>query len=148
MNTRGILVMIFAAVSAAIPAQDKPRALTARAAIDAGNQAWIDGMQAGDIKRISATYAEAAIDCDPTGECIKGRGQIERHMTRQLAIFGRPRSAMVNSWGLTEHGSLAYEWGQAEATSQSGKTLREKYLTVWQRQSDGTWKIFRNLVLP
>ena len=121
---------------------------SARAAVDAGNQAWIDGVKTQDVKHIMATYAEGAVDCGPTGECIRGRLQIERHMTTQLASLGRARSAAVKSWGSTEQGSFIYEWGQAEATFDSGKKLVEKYLTVWQRQPDGAWKIFRNMVIP
>jgi len=41
-----------------------------------------------------------------------------------------------------------YEWGRAEATFDGGKSLVDKYLTVWQNQADGSWKIFRNLVIP
>src|ERR1700749_2850275 len=72
---------------------------SARAAIDAGNQAWIDGIKAGDIQRIAATYTEDAVDCGPTGECIRGRLPIERHMTSQLESLGRARSASVKTWG-------------------------------------------------
>ena len=120
----------------------------ARNAIDAGNQAWIDGVKAGDVKRITATYTEEAVNCGPTGECIRGRLQIERQMTTQLASLGRARSAAVKTWGLTEQGSFVYEWGQAESTFDGGKRLVERYLTAWQRQPDGTWKIFRNMVIP
>jgi len=50
--------------------------------------------------------------------------------------------------GSSQQGSFVYEWGQAEATFGDGKTLVEKYLTAWQRQPDGSWKIFRNMVIP
>ena len=122
--------------------------VSARASVDAGNQAWIDGVKTQDVKHIIATYAEDAVDCGPTGDCIRGRLQIERHMTTQLASLGRARSAAVKTWGSTEQGSFIYEWGQAEATFDGGKKLVEKYLTVWQRQPDGAWKIFRNMVIP
>jgi ketosteroid isomerase-like protein len=122
--------------------------VSARASVDAGNQAWIDGVKTQDVKHIIATYAEDAVDCGPTGECIRGRLQIERQMTTQLASLGRARSAAVKTWGSTEQGSFIYEWGQAEATFDSGKKLVEKYLTVWQKQPDGAWKIFRNMVIP
>ena len=121
---------------------------SARAGIDAGNQAWIDGVKNGDVALIIATYAENAVDCDATGECIRGRTEIERHMRAQLANFGQARSATVKTWGSSQQGSFAYEWGQAEATFMSGKHLVERYLTVWQKQPDGSWKIFRNLVIP
>jgi len=122
--------------------------VSARASVDAGNQAWIDGVKTQDVKHIIATYAEDAVDCGPTGECIRGRLQIERHMTTQLASLGRASSAAVKTWGSTEQGSFVYEWGQAEATFDSGRKLVEKYLTVWQKQPDGSWKIFRNMVIP
>jgi ketosteroid isomerase-like protein len=122
--------------------------VSARASVDAGNQAWIDGVKTQDVQHIMATYAEYAVDCGPTGECIRGRLQIERQMTTQLASLGRARSAMVKTWGSTEQGSFIYEWGHAEATFSSGKKLVEKYLTAWQKQPDGTWKIFRNMVIP
>ncbi|MGO9434103.1 MAG: YybH family protein [Terracidiphilus sp.] len=121
---------------------------SARAAIDAGNQAWIDGIKAGDVKRIAATYTVDAVDCGRTGDCFRGRIQIERHMTTQLESLGRARSAAVKTWGSTEQGSFVYEWGEAEATFGGGKRLVDRYLTAWQQQPDGTWKIFRNMVLP
>jgi len=148
MNTWMFFVFAFAMFSAVVSAQSKTELFSAKEAIDAGNQAWIDGMKAGDIRRIGATYAEDAVDCDPTGNCIEGRSRIERRIAGELASLGRARSAAVKSWGMTEHGSFVYEWGQAEAGFADGKSLVEKYLTVWQRQPDGTWKIFRNLVLP
>jgi hypothetical protein len=79
--------------SAAITAQRGKAPGSARAGIDAGNQAWIDGVKTGDITLITATYAEDAVDCGPTGECIRGRLQIERHMRTQLTSLGRARSA-------------------------------------------------------
>jgi ketosteroid isomerase-like protein len=135
-------------VSAATLMSGQAPTASARSAIDAGNQAWIDGVKAGDIKQIAATYTEDAVDCGRTGECIQGRVRIERHMTTQLESLGRARSAAVKSQGSTEQGSFVYEWGQAEATYRGGKRLVEKYLTAWQEQPDGTWKIFRNMVIP
>ena len=119
-----------------------------RNAINAGNQAWIDGIKAGDVKRIAATYAEDAVDCQTTGECSRGRVQIEQQISTHLGSLGRARSATVKTWGSTEQGSFVYEWGQAEATFEGGRKLVERYLTAWHKQPDGTWKIFRNMVIP
>ncbi|KAA6465121.1 DUF4440 domain-containing protein [Acidobacteria bacterium AB60] len=145
--TRRILTPAAIALLAATAAA-RPPADAARRGIDAGNQAWIDGIKAGDIRPILATYAEDAVDCSAAGECTQGIQAIERAMTAQLAALGRARSARVTTWGYSEHGNFAYEWGQAEASLENGKTLVEPYLTVWQRQPNGTWKIFRNLVIP
>jgi ketosteroid isomerase-like protein len=141
-------IALGALVSAANPGHGGTQSKSAQAGIDSGNQAWIDGVKTGDVARIIATYAENAVDCGPGGECTTGRVQIERRITAQLAELGRAHTASVESWGSTDQGNFAYEWGQAEATFDSGKNLVEKYLTVWQRQPDGSWKIFRNMVIP
>jgi ketosteroid isomerase-like protein len=122
--------------------------VSARLGIEAGNKAWIDGVKAGDIGLITATYEEGAVDCGPTGDCFRGRLEIERHMRTQLTALGRARSASVKTWGSSQQGNFVYEWGQAEATFDGGKKLVDKYLTAWHKQADGSWKIFRNLVIP
>lgn len=134
--------------STACIAQSGPLPASTRAGIDAGNQAWITGVKTGNPSLIVDTYAENAVDCGSTGECLSGRLQIAQHLQKQLAANGRARSAAVDSWGTSQHGSFVYEWGQAEATFDDGKHLAEKYLTVWQLQKDGSWKIFRNMVIP
>jgi ketosteroid isomerase-like protein len=100
------------------------------------------------VAHIIATYAEHSVDCGPAGACIEGRAAIGQHMKANLAQFGRATSASVSSWGSTQTGDFVYEWGQAQATFPTGKKITDKYLTVWQRQPNGSWKIFRNLVIP
>ena len=134
--------------STACMAQSDPLPASTRVGIDAGNQAWITGVKTGNSSLIVDTYAENAVDCGPKGKCLRGRLQIEQHVKKQLAANGRARSAAVDSWGATQHGSFVYEWGQAAATFDESKHLAEKYLTVWQLQKDGSWKIFRNMVIP
>ncbi len=148
MTTRMLLLTAAGLLLAVSVAQSATTAVSARDGIDAGNKAWIDGVKAGDVAPIIATYAEDAVDCGPAGDCITGRAQIEQHMKAQLADLGRAQSAAVSSWGSTQHGDYVYEWGQAKASYSNGKNLVEKYLTVWQKQADGSWKIFRNLVIP
>ena len=144
--TLTLLTALFLSLSAF--AQTTPASPSARSGIDAGNQAWIDGVKTGDVTRIIATYALHSVDCGPAGACIEGRAAIEQHMRAEYAKLGRATSASVASWGSTQSGTFVYEWGQAQASFPNGKTIVDKYLTVWQRQPDGTWKIFRNLVIP
>lgn len=146
------MLIIFMATSAlfssATIAQSGQASASARAGIDAGNQAWIDGVKTGNIDRVLATYTDDAVDCGPSGQCVRGQPQIRKHMKTQLASLGRARTAIVTTSGSSQQGNFAYEWGKAEATYADGKKLVDKYLTVWQEQTDGSWKIFRNLVIP
>jgi uncharacterized protein (TIGR02246 family) len=145
----GNLMVVFALLlSPASLAQDKSIGAAARQQIDAGNQAWIDGMKQGNVELISATYTPDAVDCGPKGDCLRGRSAIEEHMKQELARSGKADAAHVTSVGSVRQEHFVYEWGQAEALFPNGKKVVDRYLTVWQEQPDGTWKIFRNLVIP
>lgn len=121
---------------------------TAHRQIDAGNQAWIKGMKQGEAESIAATYTLGVVDCSQTGGCIQGRVAIERDMTQDMAKAGKAKSASVNSIGSIRQGHFVYEWGRAEASFPDGSKILDKYLTARREDTDGGWKIFRNLVIP
>jgi ketosteroid isomerase-like protein len=129
-------------------AQSKPIESDARRQIDAGNQAWIDGVNQGNVGLITATYTLDAVDCSAEGDCIRGRSAIEEHMKEEMAKLGRAKSASVTSIGSVQRGRFVYEWGQAEANFPNGRKVVDQYLTVWREEPDGKWKILRNLVIP
>lgn len=116
--------------------------------IHEGNQAWVNGMKSGDAAKIAATYAADSLDCGATGECLKGRAAIESATKARTAKMGRAASASVMSLGSVQRGNFVYEWGSATAAFAGGKKIEGSYLTVWQKQKDGSWKIFRNMALP
>ena len=120
----------------------------ARKDIDAGNQAWVTGMKDGKAAPIAATYAEDAVDCTATGECLRGRAAIEDYMRARLAKFGRATFASATSLGSVQQGDFVYEWGRSEVSFGDGQKVAHRYLTVWQRQPGGVWKIFRNMPIP
>ena len=120
----------------------------ARHDIDAGNQAWTMGMKNGNAAIAAASYAGNALDCAADGECITGRAAIEAHFKERSAKLGHAASASVTSAGAVQQGDFVYEWGIAEASFAGGAKIAGHYLTVWQRQADGSWKIFRNMAIP
>jgi ketosteroid isomerase-like protein len=120
----------------------------AREQIDAGNRAWVNGMKNGDVSSIAATYADNALDCPATGDCFKGKSAIYEHLKQRLTQMGKAQSASVTSAGAVRQRDYIYEWGVAQASFADGRSIKGHYLTVWQLQSDGSWKIFRNLAIP
>jgi ketosteroid isomerase-like protein len=129
-------------------AQSKPTDPEARRQIDAGNQQWVDAMKQGNVALLLPGNADGAVDCSPEGNCIQGRSALEEHVKEEMAKLGRADSASVVSIGSVQQGLYVYEWGEAKAHFPNGKNIQDRYLTVWQEQPDGTWKIFRNLVIP
>lgn len=129
-------------------AQSKPIDPDARGQIDAANQQWVDAMKQGRVDLLVPGDTMDAVDCGPEGNCIRGRSALEMHMKKEMAKLGEADSASVNSVGAVQQGRYVYEWGEARAHFPSGKSIVDRYLTVWQKQPDGTWKLFRNLVMP
>jgi ketosteroid isomerase-like protein len=129
-------------------AQSKPISSVARQKIDAGNQEWIDGMKQGNVALLAGGYTPDAVGCGPEGDCIRGRADLEEHIKKEVANLGKADSASVVSIGSVQQGHYVYEWGEAKAHFPSGNNIVDRYLTVWQEQPDGTWKVFRNLLIP
>ena len=129
-------------------AQSKPIDSDARRQIDAGNQQWVDAMKQGNVALLAPGNAAGAVDCSPEGNCIRGRSALEQHAKEEMAKLGKADSASVISIGSVQQGRYVYEWGEAKAHFPNGKSIFDRYLTVWQEQPDRTWKVFRNLVIP
>jgi ketosteroid isomerase-like protein len=130
------------------PAEVGSISASAQRGIDVGNQAWVEGMKEAKAAFISGTYATNALDCGSSGECTKGRVAIGQHLRLRLMKSGRALTASVTSKGAVQQGDFVYEWGRADATFAKGKKEADEYLTVWHRDTDGNWRIFRNMVIP
>lgn len=152
MRKSGIGGVGFFVVSALLPAIGAAQTgvidPAARRDINAGNQAWVKSMKEGDAAAAAATYADNAVDCSAMGDCVKGRMAIEDYMKARIAKLGRATAAAATSLGSVQQGGFVYEWGRAELSFGNGQKVAQRYLTVWQRQPGGVWKIFRNMPIP
>jgi uncharacterized protein (TIGR02246 family) len=120
-------------------------------AIEKANSEFIAAMKTGNAAVIAAPYSERAVFIAIDGTCTQGRTEIEKLYRARFERSGLASSTKINSKRLVVDGDLAYESGNAEIGSlREGKLSidRGRFLTVWQRQADGEWKILRNVVLP
>lgn len=147
-STGRLRVMFLMLCCSTCLAQNKPIDSEARRQIDAGNQQWVDAMKQGNAGLLVPGNTDGAVDCSPEGDCIRGRSALGEHMKEVMAKLGKADSASVVSMGSVQQGRYVYEWGEAMAHFPNGKNIMDRYLTVWQKQPDGNWKVFRNLVIP
>jgi len=108
-------------------------------------------MKTGDAATIATPYAENASFVTIDGACVQGRAEIEKLYRDRFARAGLAQSAKINSKKLVVDNDLAYESGDGEiGLLKDGKLsiYNGRFLTVWQRQTNGDWKILRNVVLP
>ena len=116
--------------------------------IDGANRDWGVAMVKADAKLAADAYAPDGVFCDTRGVCTTGHDAIEAMTAARLAKGGAMKSAEAHTLRRIEDRGLVYEWGEATLVDAQGKSAGGRYFTVWQRQPDGRWKIFRNLVLP
>jgi uncharacterized protein (TIGR02246 family) len=120
-------------------------------AVRKANSEWAAAMKTGDAAVIAAPYADRGVFVAIDGTCIQGRDEVEKMYRERFKQAGFASSTKIETKKLVVDGDLAYESGYAEiGVVRDGKTAVRggRYLTVWQRQADGEWKIYRNVVLP
>ena len=136
------------AVAAAAPPGTDPRLL---AAIRKANGEFEVAMTKGDVAAIVAPYTADAVFVGADGTATKGRDRIEQLYRDRFAKSGPAQETHIESEELMVDGDVAYERGKGSITllvKGERVTSRARFLTVWQRQQDGDWKILRNIVLP
>jgi uncharacterized protein (TIGR02246 family) len=140
--------LLLAAAAAPVLAETDPKL---EQSIQKANADWATAVKTGDAAAIAAPYADDAVFVLVDGTCRKGRAEIEKMYRDGFERGGIATSARIDSKKLVVDGDFAYESGYGEiGRMKSGKAVTSggRYLTVWQRASDGAWKIIRNIVLP
>jgi uncharacterized protein (TIGR02246 family) len=136
----------------------RPPASTAAASTDPGAlRRTIDSLNAnsaaalkrGDTTAFVANYAADAVVMMPGQKAFRGRDAL-RSATAGMLATTPVKDFTFNIDDLMVGGDLAVETGTYVITVQPkrGGEVKEagKYLTVWKRQPDGSWKIVRDIM--
>ena len=125
---------------------------SARPEIDAANAAWLPGLRHHDAAAIAAAYADSGLFIAGDGTVTRGRAAVTRMYASRFPRMRPIRAGGVVQDGLTVLGPTRLaEWGHAwvdlEPERGAGPRVRRggTYLTIWEREADGHWRIARNL---
>lgn len=136
---------VAAGASAIAPATDEG---AVRRAIDSSNARFLDAMKRGDAATAAANYADDAVVMMPNEAAWRGTDAVKKGFAGFLSQMS-VKDAKASSQDVMVNGDLAIETGQYEWTvvPKGGKEMKDKgkYLTVWKRQADGSWKIVRDI---
>lgn len=118
-----------------------------RAAIEAGNRAFVEAFAKGDSAKIAALYATDAMVMPPGAPPAKGRDAIQKFW--QGAMDAGFTNVSVRAAETGSSGRLAYERGEfaLDVRAKDGKTthMAGKYIVVWKRTAKGQWQLYRDI---
>jgi uncharacterized protein (TIGR02246 family) len=113
-------------------------------AIDDGNAKYIAAWEKGDSVAFAALFAPNADRVGSDGAVLRGRGAIQDLQKRTFAKVIMSKGTITTT-DLVVDGDVAYEIGMYDFTFKptTGKDEVDtgRYLTIWAKQPDGTWRI-------
>ena len=123
----------------------------AKRAIDKGNAQWIEAWEKGDPEMLAAIFTEDGVMLSQGGRVFKGRQQIFERQREAMQSVTRPIKVSVVTVKIWVDGDTAYETGNYKYEyAEKGKPTREqgRYVTMWKRQGDGSWKLSIDMAVP
>ncbi len=124
----------------------------ARKAIDAGNVEWIAGQKAGDADKMASLFDRDGSQFGAKGRVIRGRKAIHDRFAENFKASGPALDFTIATLEVWLVDDLAYESGNYTLKLQpKGKDVASfagKYVTIWKRQRDGSWKIWVDFGVP
>jgi uncharacterized protein (TIGR02246 family) len=139
------LMLGCAAQQASTPAS--PQATRAvRAQIEQAAARFGEAFSRGDVAAVAAMYDADGIVLAPNAPPMRGRQNIEQLWAGARQQGFRTLNLTVNDVELI--GDHAIELGSytlvIQPPGQAETMDRGKYLVIWKRQADGTWKLYRD----
>jgi uncharacterized protein (TIGR02246 family) len=128
----------------------EPDSAAVRKAIESNNARFLEALQRGDTAAVAASYTPDGVVMISNQPAWTGRSAIGQGFSGFFAQFSvvNPRlvtrDIIVSGDYAIERGT--YEWTLHPKTG-TGTDMMDngKYLTVWERQADGSWKIARDI---
>ena len=134
-------------VALAACAQTPPDTTEADAATIRGQtESFLAAWNAGDAATLGQLYAEDIVEMQPDGPALEGRAAIVQSFTDFLTEFTATQTAEVDE--VDVQGDLAFSRGrwQVRQTPRTGgdeEVRSGKWMVLYQRQTDGSWKMWR-----
>jgi uncharacterized protein (TIGR02246 family) len=140
----GLLAFLAACTQAPPPAPPDTREADAATLRDLDAQ-WSKVAAAKDVEGYVGFYADDAMVFPPNAPMVTGKEGIRKLWADDMARPGFAVSWQITQAEVARSSDLGYTIGEYEETvnDPKGKPVsdRGKYLTVWKKQADGTWKV-------
>jgi uncharacterized protein (TIGR02246 family) len=123
-----------------------------RQAIQTACADWSKAARARDLDKTMSFYADDAMVLSPKIPLVQGKGNIRQAWTQMFAIPGASLTFTTGEVEVARSGDLAWQHGAYDfvAADKKGRTTTEhgKYITIWKKQADGSWKAAADMDNP
>lgn len=113
-----------------------------RAAVEAGNRAFIAAFLRGDAQAVADLYTENAQVIAPGAPVARGRSAIAAAWRKTMDAGVKDLS--LDTADVESAGDLACETGIVRLVAKDGKATEGRYVVVWKR-TNGKWKLHRDI---
>jgi uncharacterized protein (TIGR02246 family) len=105
---------------------------------------WMEAGQAKDLDRWVSFHTDDALLFLPNAPLVTGKEAIRAVVSDLLSTPGYEGSWETTKVEVARSGDLAYSYGPQETTVNDAEgnpvTDRQKWVAVWKKQPDGSWK--------
>lgn len=147
-----LLALNFLAACSKQPAAPADTRAADEATIRAASADWSKASQAKDVAKAVSFYADDAMQFPDNGPLVEGKDNIRAGWQKMLTLPGPGLSFSATGVTVARSGDLAYEYGTYDFATQNkqGTVTDEKgkYITVWKKQADGSWKVAADIDNP
>ena len=113
-----------------------------RAAVEAGNRAFVAAFLRGDSQAVARLYTEDAEVIAPGAPVARGRTAIAGAW--QKAIDSGVKDVALTTESVESAGDLAAETGKVRLVARDGTATEARYVVVWKRVGP-EWKLHRDI---
>lgn len=152
---RKVCAIVAAAAALAACQANAPQvdAAAIQAELQQNEERWNRAYAERDAEALASMYAEDAALANPGEELVRGKESI-REATAAFAEDPNLKvSFRANRIQVAQSGDIAYTRGRYLLTMTNADTGKPEsstghYLTVWQKQPDGSWKAVEDFITP
>ena len=113
------------------------------------DMAWSKAGAAKDLERMLAFFADGASELAPNAPIATGKEALRKVWSHYFATPGFSISWQPTRVEVSRGSDLGYSLGTYVLTTPdpAGKpvTDRGKYVTIWKKQADGSWKVIADI---
>lgn len=121
-----------------------PDLRSAESAIRAASDDWAKAMGARDVDKTISFYSEDGSYFPDRHPLIRSKDELRKYWAQLFALPGQGFKCDITRVEVAQSGELGYETGACELTTTGSngkpKTEKQKYVVVWKKRNDGTWK--------